>query len=157
MTTVKGAKPKKPKLTYEAKHALEKLATHVMGIQNILTGLSEKDLKGLAFEAIRTSTFEDEDVWRGIGEDAKRREAIRTAHRTGKGEWYAVLEVARAHASLPYLWEQITVAHEKRATRDEAVEIGRLMMIDKAGWLDCDIEIQVNIRSALEWRPEDWE
>ena len=45
----------------------------------------------------------------------------------------------------------------KRAPRDEAVEIGRLMMVDKAGWLDGDIEIQVNIRSALEWRPEDWE
>ena len=68
-----------------------------------------------------------------------------------------VLEVARAHGTLPYLWEQIIVAHEQRATRDEAVEIGRLMMIDKAGWLDGDMEIQVNIRSALEWRPEDWE
>ena len=31
------------------------------------------------------------------------------------------------------------------------------MMIDKAGWLDGDIKIQVNIRSALEWQPRDWE
>ena len=30
-------------------------------------------------------------------------------------------------------------------------------MAEKASWMDADIELSVNVRSALEWRPEDWE
>ena len=100
VTSVKGTKPKRPPLTYEAKHALQRLVDNVIQINGILDGLTERALKGLAFEAVRSSTFQDEALWQGIADEAKRREQIRAAHRTGRGEWYAVLEIARANLNL---------------------------------------------------------
>ena len=155
VASVKGAKPNKPPLTYEARHALQQLNDHVNAIKRTLGMLSERVLKGLAFEAVRTSMWEDETLWSGIADEAKRLEAIRAAHRTGRGEWFAVLELARASKDYPYVWEQITVAHERCANRKAAVEAGRRLMAEKVDWLIADMEISINVRSALEWRPED--
>lgn len=157
VTSVKGTKPKRPPLTYEAKHALQRLVDNVIQINGILDGLTERALKGLAFEAVRSSTFQDGALWQGIADEAKRREQIRAAHRTGRGDWYAVLEIARANRTYPYLWEHTTATHEKCASRKEAVEASRRLMAKKASWMDADIELSVNVRSALEWQPDDWQ
>ena len=157
VVSVKGKAPRKPPLTQEARWALQKLNDHVNAIKNELSNLSERALKGLAFEAIRSSMWEDETLWRGVADEAKRLEAIRAAHRTGRGEWYAVVEVARASREYAYLWEQITVAHEKCSSRKDAVEASRRLMAEKASWMDADIELSVNVRSALEWQPDDWQ
>ena len=110
---------------------LQRLNDHVNAIKRELSRLSERALKGLAFEAIRSSMWEDEALWRGVADEAKRQEAIRAAHRTGRGEWYAVVEVARAYSDLPDLWEQVAVAHAKCASRKDAIKAGRLLMADK--------------------------
>lgn len=73
----------------------------------ILDGLTERALKGLAFEGIRSGMWEDETPRRGVADEAKRLEAIRAAHRIGRGEWYAVIEVARASRDYAYLWEHV--------------------------------------------------
>ena len=156
VTSVKGTKPKQPPLTHDARHALQQLAGLVSQVDNILIGLSERALKGLAFEAVRSSTCDDEAFWRAIGEAAKRREQIRAAHRTGRGEWYAVLEIARANRTYPYVWEHITAEHEKCSSRKAAVDASRRLMANKASWMYADIDLSVNVRSALEWRPDEW-
>ena len=46
-SSVKGAKPKKPQLRYEARHALEQLNDHVNAIKRTLGMMSERSLKGL--------------------------------------------------------------------------------------------------------------
>ena len=122
-----------------------------------LGGLSERALKGLAFEAMRMSTLGDEAIWRGVADEAKRCETIRAAHRTGRGEWYAVVEVSREDRDHPHIFEQVTVAHVKCASQKEAIEAGRKLMAEKAGWLDGGTTVEVTLRSALEWRREDWE
>ena len=66
--------------------------------------LSERALKGLAFEAVRTGIWEDETLWSSVANEAKRLKAIRAAHRTGRGEWYAVIELARLSRDHPYVW-----------------------------------------------------
>ena len=91
-----------------------------------LNGLSERSLKGLAFEAARTRTVQEEALYKGVAEEAKRLEAIRAAHRTGRGEWYAVVELARASRDYPHVWEEVAVAHEKCSSRKAAVDL-RLM------------------------------
>ena len=30
-------------------------------------------------------------------------------------------------------------------------------MAEKVDWVDADMDVSVNVRSALEWRPEEWE
>ena len=29
-------------------------------------------------------------------------------------------------------------------------------MAEKFDWLDADMDVSVNVRSALEWRPDEW-
>ena len=157
MTSVKGAKPKKPPLTHEGRWALQRIEERVNAITIELGGLSERALKGLAFEAHRMSTLEDEALWRGVPDEAKRYEAIRAAHRTGRGEWYAVIEMSRGDRDRPRIIEQITVAHARCASRKEAIEAGRKLMADKVGWLDGGTMVEVTLRSALEWQPEEWD
>ena len=31
------------------------------------------------------------------------------------------------------------------------------LMAGKTAWLDADTEISVNVRSAIEWRPDEWD
>ena len=157
VSSVKGKAPRKPPLTTEGRWALQRLNEHVNAIKTELGMLNERGLKGLAFEAIRSSIWEDETLWRGVAEEAKRLEAIRAAHRTGSGEWYAVVEVARLSREYAHLWEHITAAHEKCSTRKAAVEAGRRLMAEKVDWVDADMDVSVNVRSALEWRPDEWE
>ena len=45
VTSVKGKNPKRPPLTYEAKHALSRLVDNVIQINGILDGLTERALK----------------------------------------------------------------------------------------------------------------
>ena len=103
------------------------------------------------------STFDEAALYAGVAEEAKRLAAVAAAHRTGRGEWYAVVELARASRDHPHVWEHITSAQEKCSSRAAAVEAGRRLMAEKADWVGPDAEISVNIRSALEWRPEEWE
>ena len=155
VTTVKGKAPRKPPLTHEGRWALERIQSHLNSVKTELGMLSERALKGLAFEAVRTGTWEDEALWTGVANEARRLEAVRAAHRTGKGEWYAVVELARAHRDLSHIWAHVTVAQEKCSSRKEAVEAARRLMAEKVEWVGEDTEISVNVRSALEWRPEE--
>ena len=157
ITSVEGAKPKKPPLTHAGRWALDRIEKHVEAITLELGGLSERALKGLAFEAQRMSTLEDEAIWRGIADEAKRWEAIRAAERTGKGEWYAVIEVSREDRDNPRVMEEVAVAHVKGASRKEAIEAGRKLMAEKVAWLDAGTFVEVTLRSALEWEPEERE
>ncbi len=72
VTSVKGKTPKKPALTTEARWALDDIAKHVNAITGKLNGLSERSLKGLAFEAARTSIVQEEALYKGVAEEAKR-------------------------------------------------------------------------------------
>lgn len=155
IASVKGTKPRKPALTHEGRWALERIETHIAAIVHELEGLSERALKGMSFEAMRLASHEHEGLWRGLADEAKRHEAIRAAHRTGRGEWYAVVEVARASRDYAHLWEQVTVAHERCSSRKDAVEAGRKLMVEKASWMDADIDLSASVRSAFEWRPDE--
>ena len=59
-----------------------------------LTTLSEPALKGLAFEVRKTAAFgEDQGLWRGLAEECDCQREILIRHRTGKGIWFAVVEM----------------------------------------------------------------
>ena len=155
VTSVKGKAPKKPPLTSDGKWALDDIAKSVEMISNRLIGLSERALRGLAFEAHRLGSQEDEALWRGVADEAKRREAIRAAHRTGKGEWIAVLDVSREDPDFPIARRQVVTEHVKCANRKEAIAAGRRLMAEKAEWFAEGTFVEVSLCSALEWQPEE--
>ena len=154
VTTVKGKAPRKPPLTNESRWALERIGQQVVVISSELAGLSERALKGLAFEAHRLGSLEDEALWRGVADEAKRREAIRAAYRTGKGEWIAVLTVSREDPEDPVVRQHIQSEHVRCATREGAIEAGRRLMAEKAEWLDTETFVEAEIVSALKWQAE---
>ena len=41
----------------------------------------------------------------------------------------------------------------KCASRKEAVEAGRKLLVEKAEWLSDEIHLEVALYSALEWQP----
>ena len=47
----------------------------------------------------------------------------------------------------------VATAYVKRKGRDEAVEAGRALLVEKAEWLGPDTDVFVVIYSALEWQP----
>ena len=152
VTPVKGVAPKKPALTYSAKRALLEIASDLHPILFKLAGMTEHDLKGFAFEARRTSTFSDKALWEGIGNEADRLRAVKAAHRTGRGEWYAIVEAMRISDD-DRIIEELTEAYEKCSSRDAAIVAGKRLMLEKADWLSADVRLEVCIRSALEWEP----
>ena len=155
VTTVKGAAPKKPPLSYEAKHALQSIEEKLELIKFELARLNEHGLKGFEFEALRTASYEDEDLWRGIAAAAKHRRAILAAYRTGKGEWIATIEAFRSDGSIAE--RTAATAHARCPSREAASEAGRRLMSEKADWLGPDVRLEVTICSALEWQREDEE
>ena len=74
-----GCQAADPPLTNEGRWALQRIEEHVNAIKHELGGLSERGLKGLAFEARRISTLENEALWLGVSNEAKRCEALRAA------------------------------------------------------------------------------
>lgn len=150
---IRGKQPRKPPLTYDAKRALDEIGVSVSGIDYQMGKLSEAGLKGLSFEAARHGSFEDQALWQGIADYAKHRQAILAAHRTGKGEWYAVVRAFRAESA--HRDRIVAMAHAKGRNRLEAIEEGRRLMVAKAAWLGQDTRIDVTLYSALEWQPEE--
>ena len=153
--SVKGTAPKKPPLSYRAKDALAAIGRDLAMIQNQLEGLRENELKAIAFEAHRMASFVDDgpSIWKGIAEAAERQKAIAAAHRTGRGEWYAVVEASRLEEE--NIMRTIATAHVKCSSRKEAIVEGRKLLAAKAEWLGEEIRVEVALYSALEWQPHE--
>lgn len=112
----KGAKPIPPKMTFEATEAIREIQSHLSRVDFKLEDLSEAALKGVAFEA-RSLAAEDfnNSVWLGVAEAADRRREILARHRTGKGIWYASIEVT--HGMLPGTQADAKVSFTKNVIR----------------------------------------
>ena len=153
--SVKGVVPKKPPVSYRAKDALSAIAREIGIIEERLRSLGEADLKGLIFEAHRTGSFQDEAqaMWSGVAAEAERRQKIAAAKRTGRGEWYAVIEAMRLESE--HIIASIATAHVKGSSRKDAIAKGRVLLREKADWLSEGIEIEVRLYPALEWQPVD--
>jgi len=96
----KSAAPKPPKVTYEAKEAIREIRTSLISIANKLQWLSEPALRGAAFEAREIAKVEAEGpLWLGVAEAADRCREILVRRRTGKGVWFAHLEILRWDAT----------------------------------------------------------
>ena len=121
ITAVKGKVPKKPPLTLEARTILPEISAKLSVISYELSKLSEPALKGLAFEARRTADFgEEAPLWRGLANECDRRREISSCRRTGKGVWYAVLEIFQAESH--NVSRSILTAYEKCDGKGAAVQ-----------------------------------
>jgi hypothetical protein len=152
LAAVKGKAPKRPPLTSDARNAIDELWGKIGSIESLVEDLSEVALKGFAFEARRiSSSFSDgRELWDTIATLADKAREIKARHRTGRGEWFAVLNV----------WEEVD-PREQRAldtvevrckTRKEAVLAAQQLLRDNAHRFSDRTTIEAEIHSELDWK-----
>ena len=149
IASVKGKALRRPPLSWQARDTLLEIGKNLDEIDRELLYLSEPGLRGLAFEAERTATTEHEALWRGVAGHARHRRAVLAAHRTGRGDWYAVVTSLRREQGRERV---IDVADVRVNTQKEAIAAGARLMAEKAHWLGPDVRLSVVIVSALERR-----
>ena len=147
--SVKGKAPRRPPLSWQARDTLLAIGKNLDEVNHELLFLSEPGLRGLAFEAERTATIEHAALWRGVAAHARRQRAILAAHRTGRGEWVAVVTSLRREQGRERV---IDVVDARAKTQKEAIAAGAKLMAEKAHWLGPNVRLTVAIVSALEWR-----
>jgi hypothetical protein len=147
----KGAKPIPPKMTFEATKAIREIQDHLSGVDFKLEVLSEAALKGVAFEA-RSRAAEDFDnaVWLGVAEAADRRREILSRHRTGKGTWYASIEVTYWDAT-GHSGRCESIVHEKCNSKKEAEEAARRLLAENAKYFSASTSVEADVVCDLEW------
>lgn len=154
LKAVKGIARKPPPLTYEAKAAIDEVRTKLFAVEGKLESLSEQSLKGLAFEARRLATDDLNQLWLGVAEAADRRGEILARYRTGKGTWYASVEIIRWDA-FRRSGESSSVAHEKCNSKKEAEEAARKLLSENAKCFSAQTSVEARVVCDLEWNSEE--
>ncbi len=149
--TAKGVDQKPPPLTFEAKHAIREIQTHIFGIDGKMELLSEQALKGFAFEARRLAKDDlDNPLWLGIANAADRRREILARYRTGKGIWYASVDVIRWDTSRRSGRTE-SFAHERCNSKREAEEAARCLLAENAKYFSAENSVEARVVCGLEW------
>lgn len=154
INSVKGIAQKPPPLSYEAKEAIEDIRKQLYIIDGKVNALSEQALKGLAFEARRLAKDDLERLWLGVAEAADRRREILARYRTGKGIWYASVEIIRWDPS-GRTGQSSSVAHEKCNSKKEAEKAARKLLSENAEHFSAETSVEARVVCDLEWDGED--
>ncbi|MBR1328718.1 MULTISPECIES: hypothetical protein [Bradyrhizobium] len=149
-----GIAPKPPKVTYEAKEAIREIRTSLISIDNKLQWLSEPALKGAAFEARENAKIEaDGPLWLGIAAAADRYHEIQVRRRTGRGIWYALVEILRWDA-VQRTGEVIASVGERCDSKAKAEEAARRLMTENANCFTAETSVHTEVLCELEWDEE---
>jgi hypothetical protein len=147
-----GKAPRKPPLTREGRNALAEIGAKIGLISWQLTQLTEPALKGLAFEVRRTAEYGDEPgLWRGLADECDRQREILARHRTGKGVWYAVIELL--YAEDRNTSRSVDLAYERCEGKKAAIEATRRLLAENASKFDDRVSVQPSVYCELEWTP----
>ncbi|QOZ65965.1 hypothetical protein [Bradyrhizobium arachidis] len=150
----KGAAPRPPKLTWEAEDALREIGKNLMTIDNKLRWLTEPALKGVAFKARENAKVEaDAAMWLGVAEAADRCREILVRRRTGRGVWYAIVQLLKWDASRRTA-ETAASFHERHNSMAEAEDAARRMLAEQAKHFYSDISVEAEVLCELEWDEE---
>jgi hypothetical protein len=150
----KGTAEKPPPLTYEAESAIHEIQTHIIGIESKTESLSEQALKGFAFEARKRAKDDlDNPLWLGIANVADRRREILARYRTGKGVWYASVDVIRWDA-LRRTGRSESMVHERCNSKKEAEEAARRLLAENAKYFSAETSVEARVVCDLEWQDD---
>lgn len=151
LKSAKGTSPKPPPVTFDARHALKESSESFWRIPVIIEDLTEPGLRGFAFEARRMAgeQLEFAPLYRGLAEMADTKLEIVRRRRSGKGTWYAVVEVIQ--------WSQgntgktIATFHRRCEGKKAAVVAGRELLAKHASKLSDDITVDARVETDIEW------
>jgi hypothetical protein len=150
VTQAKGAAPKPVPLTREAEEAIREVEIQLMGIDLKLQQLSETALRGFACEIKARAAREGNDPLRlGLSEFADRRREIKARHRTGKGTWFAQVDVtswdeARERGQI------ILSKEEKCSSKKEAEQAAQRLLAEHAKYFSATHSVDASVFCDLE-------
>ncbi len=152
--SIKGKAPKRPPLTSQAERAMAEIGAKLSMVGNHLSELSEPGLKGLAFEARQRARAYDEDrlLWIAVSDEADRLREIKARHRTGKGIWFAVLQVWISNEDGREMRELETI-EEQCDGKEAAIEAARRLLAQHAAKFSDTITVEPAVYCDLEWKP----
>lgn len=139
-----------PKLTWDAKRVLDALSEQLWQVPHSINGLTEVDLKGLAFEATSRSNHDTdfEFLYEAVAKMATRRLTLLKRRRSNKGDWYAVLEIFVKQASFI---EQSAIFHKKCSGKQAAEKAARELLKEHADKFFDTVEFDLQVMTDLEW------
>ncbi len=154
--SVKGSAPKRPPMTYEGREARTAISQAHFSIMMAIEHLSEPALKGLAYD-LREAARHDLEYRAlkiGAAEEVGRLREVRARHRTGRGIWYAVIDVLE--------WDE--AKHEGRSIKSvtercngkkAAIERSRVLLAENAHLFGERTTVEASVMCDLEFRPGD--
>lgn len=116
-----------------------------------LGGLASLTLKGVAFEARENAKIEaDGPLWLGVSEAAERYREIQVRRRTGRGVWYAHVEILRWDA-VQRTGEAIASFSERCDSKVKAEEAARRLLTENAKYFTAETSVEAEVLCELEW------
>ncbi|BCG91441.1 hypothetical protein [Mesorhizobium sp. 131-2-1] len=151
LKSAKGTTTRKPPLTFDARHAIDEISGQFWKISNAIEQLKEPSQKSFGFEARERSRADPEyaHLYRAIAEMSDWHLEVQRRRRTGKGVWYAVVDVT--------LWddnrvgESVDQFQEKCVGREAAVKAARKLLREHADRFADNITVEAEVLTDLEW------
>ncbi|XNY05228.1 hypothetical protein ACMFL9_12160 (plasmid) [Sinorhizobium meliloti] len=146
----KGVSRKRPPLTFDAKHALNEIASSFWKIGNQISSLKEPSLKGFVFEArlLAGQELEYRHLYEALARIGEDQLELSARKRSGKGVWYAVVEVI---AQREQFTETVRVIRQQCDGRKAAVIAARRLLVENAYLFDESVSLEASVMTDLEW------
>jgi hypothetical protein len=149
----KGVSPKRPPLTRDARFAIGEASQDFWKIAHQIERLKEPGLKGFAFEARRRAKEDPQyrHLYLGLASMAEDHLELVRRRKSGKGVWYAVIEVMIQRED--YM-ETARVIHEQCDGRKAAVIAARSLLAENAALFNEYTSVETRVITDLEWETE---
>jgi len=146
----KGVSRKRPPLTFDARHALDEIGGGFWKIGNQISSLKDPSLKGFIFEArtLAAQELEYRHLYEALAKMGEDQLELSARKRSGKGVWYAVVEVIVQRERYT---ETVRVIREQCDGRKAAVTAARRLLVENAHLFDESISLGTSVMTDLEW------
>jgi hypothetical protein len=147
---VAGVAKRKPPLTWDARHALDEISANFWKISSAIERLKEPSQKSFGSEA-RERSRDDPDfahLYRALADMSDWCLEVQKRRRTGKGVWYAVVEVMIWRDGVGEAAER---HFERCANRNQAVVAARRLLGEHAAKFSDYATVEAELLTDLEW------
>jgi hypothetical protein len=150
LKAAQGVSKRKPPLSYDARHAIDEISGSFWKISHAIERLKEPSLKAFGFEARQRSGDEPEfaHLYRALAEMSDWHLEVQRRRRTGKGVWFAAVEVMLWRDGIGETAER---HYERCSNRDEAVLAVRRLLAQHAVKSNDYTTVEAEMLTDLEW------
>lgn len=150
LKALKGTSIRKPPLSFEARRALSEASAAFSEICRSVDSLKEPSLKAFAFESRKLSK-EDPDfahLYRAVADISDWQLEVLRRKRTGKGVWYAHVEVMSWREGFG---EAIERYSQRCESRNDAILAARVLLSQHAEKFGDAVTVEAELLTDLEW------